>query len=720
VLRPVSLLSALAAAILGTTLVLTGSAAGSPAATPGHHGAHAPKRADAEPLEVTIERLTPSAIPRSGPVRVSGRVTNLDTQTWSTINLYPFVSDVAVTTEDELAAQAATPPDTPVGERITDPAPYATIDELAPGESMSYSFAVPRRYLPRGTPGVYWFGVHALGQTGTERDPEFVADGKARTFLPLVPASADPVDTALVVPIRHAVRHDADGRVADVERWTQTLSPEGQLRSLTEFGVAAGDRPLSWLVDPAVVAAASQLAAGNPARSIAPTTDESPEDPDATESPSPSPSESATADDDAEDDAEPDESSEAAVAAATAAGEWLRRLETGVTGSEVLGLPYGDLDVSAAAQHQPTAYAAARERTGTELAPWGTPLTPAVASPNGFLSTAGLALTQPDTRIIMTDRAFGDDPPAVARTDARTVVVSSSGAASGGPGPEHRRSTVAMRQRLVSEAAIRALEPEGRPLVVVFPDTWSPSSSTGFFDGLDLPWIHLTSVGAIAQQPGREVPADDVRYSARQRRAEVSAVDFAASDDLVAAGDTLQNLLTRNDQVGAVVRDEAFSLRGYAARRAPLRTRASAFRSRGWIEERLGAVEVDAPRAVILSSGSGRFSATITNGLDQPVTVELRAATDPQLTVSVPDEPIELAPEARTTVLLNASAEGAGVRSATLVLTDSEGTTIDADQVPIRSNRVSNVIWLILGTGVALLFATIVLRLVRRVRAARS
>lgn len=717
-LRPVSLLSALAAAILGTTLLATGSVA-SPAGQA--QAAHAPRRADAEPLEVTIERLSPAAIPRSGPVRVSGQVTNLDEQTWSTINLYPFASDTAITTEAELAAQAAAPLDLPVGERITDPGPYFVIPELAPGESAQYSFTVPRRRLPSGTPGVYWFGVHALGQTGAERDPAAVADGRARTFLPLVPASEGPVDTALVVPVRHAVRHDADGRVSDVERWTETLSLGGQLRSLTDFGVAAGDRPLSWLVDPAVVDAARQLAAGNPARSIEPTLEQP--DPQATESPSPGagPSgEGEDATDDATGDAEEDETSQATAAAAAAATDWLGRVETGVAGSEVLGLPYGDLDVSAAAQLEPTAYAEARGRTGTALAPWDTPLTPAVASPNGFLSTGGLALTQPDTRLIMTDRAFGADPPAVARTGARTVVVSSTGAARGGPGPEHPRSPIAMRQRLVSEAAVRALEPESRSLVVVFPDGWSPSSGTGFFEGLDLPWLNLTSVGAIAQQPAREVAADDLRYSAAQRRAEVNAVDFAAAGELIAAGDTLQNLLTRNDQVGAVVRDEAFSLRGYAARRAPLRTRASAFRSRGWIEERLGRVEVDAPRAVILSSGSGRFSATLTNGLDQPVTVQLRAVTDQQLQVSVPDEPIELAPDARTTVLLNASSEGAGVRSATLVLTDTEGTTIDSDPVPIRSNRVSNVIWLILGTGVALLFATIVLRLVRRVRAARS
>ncbi len=46
-------------------------------------------------------------------------------------------------------------------------------------------------------------------------------------------------------------------------------------------------------------------------------------------------------------------------------------------------------------------------------------------------------------------------------------------------------------------------------------------------------------------------------------------------------------------------------------------------RSRAWIAGQLGSIEVDAPRAVTLSSSSGRFAATITNRLDQPVTVRL-------------------------------------------------------------------------------------------------
>jgi len=222
------------------------------------------------------------------------------------------------------------------------------------------------------------------------------------------------------------------------------------------------------------------------------------------------------------------------------------------------------------------------------------------------------------------------------------------------------------------------------------------------------------------QRPGTDVPADRLHYPESQARLQLEPAAFDAADDLAAAGDTLQNLLTQNDEVGSEVRDEALTDLSYSSRLRPDSARASADQSRAWIEARLRSVTIDAPKAVILSSGSGRFAATVTNGLDQPVSVKIRALTDPPLRIAVPEESIELAPDRSTTVLLNASSSAIGIRNATLLLTDADDVPLgSSDAVPIRSNRVSNVIWLIIGTGVALLFGAIVVRLFRRVRAAR-
>jgi len=82
---------------------------------------------------------------------------------------------------------------------------------------------------------------------------------------------------------------------------------------------------------------------------------------------------------------------------------------------------------------------------------------------------------------------------------------------------------------------------------------------------------------------------------------------------------------------------------------------------------------------------------------------------------------IPIGADGSTTVLLTATTSTLGVHNITLVVTDSAGVPLGAsDQLPVRSVQVSEVIWLILGTGVALLFLAIALRLVRRIRAART
>ena len=77
--------------------------------------------------------MTPSEIPRKGAITLSGVVTNASEEQWTDINVSPFISQEPITTRDELAEAAETAPDTAVGDRLTDPGTYETVDELAPG-----------------------------------------------------------------------------------------------------------------------------------------------------------------------------------------------------------------------------------------------------------------------------------------------------------------------------------------------------------------------------------------------------------------------------------------------------------------------------------------------------------------------------------------------------------------------------------------------------------
>ena len=690
------------------------------------------------PLTVTIDELSPSTIPTRGPVRVTGTVTNTDDEPWRSVNVYSFVSPDPMTTSQELADAVAVDPEVSVGERIVEERNYDTIEEIAPGASAPFSFRVARRLLEADEAGVYWFGVHALGESTEGRDD--LADGKARTFLPFVPPSrTGQVDVAVVVPLRRQLRFAPDGSIDDLPAWTTALSVGGRLRSLVDFGAASGNRAVSWVVDPALLDAVGKLAAGNPPRSLSPnlergqpdgedTEETDPADPGGSQGTDGSDTASPTPAQQPEDSAPPAEGEPVeepeltpeAQAAAEAARDWLDRLRTAIRpDDQVLALPYGDVDVSAAARHDPAAYERARSRSGDVLAALDLRTSPVVASPAGYLSGAGLRTVEPEATVLVTDEMFGSSPPVVAEVGDHQMAVASSGAMAGGPGPGDPRGLVAMRQRLLSEASVRFLLARRPPIVAVLPPDWLPGDGSAYFAGLDAPWLNLASVQrATAPVRARDVTVDRLRYPNWQARAELDAANFASAAALANAGQSLQNLLTLNNIVGGTVADEALGSMSYSSRVRPNAARAATDQSRDWIEERLNQVAVQAPDAVTLSSSSGRFSTTIRNDLNQPVTVSLEARTDDRLRIE--GEPrVDVPANGRTTVLLRARTNENGIHRVTLVVTDKKGAPLGGTTaLSIRSAQISNVIWLFFGLGGLLLVGAIVVRVVRRVRAA--
>ena len=62
-----------------------------------------------------------------------------------------------------------------------------------------------------------------------------------------------------------------------------------------------------------------------------------------------------------------------------------------------------------------------------------------------------------------------------------------------------------------------------------------------------------------------------------------------------------------------------------------------------------------------------------------------------------------------------------GTHTALIVVTDTKGNPLGAHaSVPIRPSQVSGVIWWFVGTGCALLFAAIAVRLTRRIMKAKK
>jgi len=677
------------------------------------------------PLLVTIDELTPGEVPERGPVVVSGSVINRDVETWTGISLYPFINagdcpgcPAPMTTQAELVDAAETEPAALVGNRIVDVSD--SVDSLAPGEVAPYSIRVPRSLLPVTTPGVYWFGVHALGASESTADDTF-ADGRARTFLPYIPRGRDgvrgEVDAAIVVQLRYPIRHLQTGALAKADDWEEAFEPTGELGGPLAFGAAAVGQPVTWLVDPAVPDAARQLRRGNPPRDLGPSETDA-DEPDDDESPSDGPSE------------EPDAEAEVVAddPAALAAQRWLDAVEVQVRGEEVLALPYGDLDMSATPEWMAGLYPVSRDRAGDVLSSWETPTSPVIASPGGFIDPSALAAIDDDSTLLITDRMFGESsfrhgPPVVGEFADHAIAPTSYAALTGGPGPDARLAPIAFRQRVLAEAAVRMTTPVRRhPLIVVVPRTIDSEGATSFWSGLNADWLNLTTVDDAIDRPARLIEPDTLSYPADQETAELDSTVFYEVQRLIDAGRTLQNVLTdaAADGVAVGVRDEALTGASYHFRTDPADAAGRLAHSRRWIERQLGRVGIDGPPGVTLSSADGSFAVTVTNDLDHTVTVQIDAdSVDDEITVDV-GEPVVLAAESRTTILLEAHARGTGVHNVTLALTDVDGARLGSSvEVPIRSGQVSEVIWVILGIGGGILFVAIVLRLVRRIRRSR-
>lgn len=739
------------------------------------------------PLRVSLEAINPSVVPRTGMLTVRGEVTNADAQTWTDINVYTFLGDTPLADRAELDQSAEVGEDQLVGNRITDTGTEDRITSLQPGQSAPFRLRVPSGVLldrlrgATGTAraGVYWFGVHALGadSTGVRDD---LADGRARTFLPLLPTEpATPVATSVVVPLRAPQLHEGDGSLADLPGWSRRLALGGRLRDRIDFAASSRNAPVSWLVDPALLDAVRQIAGGNQPRSISPTDGEdaggssespssAPSDtstgapspgttlsttappsaatsppsttPPSTAAPTPLPAEGSTTPGGGA-TAEPgtplpgDPLDPEQAEAAEHAQAWLSRVGSVSGGDEILTLPYGDLDVAAALRHEPDLYDAARRRTSPDLeriiAGPETTTAAVVAPPSGYLDPTTLNRMGSDTLVLASDALTESTAPTTASVDGQAVVLASGGAGDGGPGPESSTGTLALRQRILGEATLRLLEAGPRrpdSLVVVMPAGWQGEQGAEFFRGLRVPGVRLRTLSqavaasrrSLVGTPGVQIDPGAVVYPPREDRLALGELLFDQVSATRTSATTLENVLQRNSAISATVEGEVLEAGSYAARSDRSATRASLRATRSWLGERLGAVTIKATEGVTLSGASGGFAATVTNGLGEPVVVRVMATTDAGITIPA-SAPVELDPGAQSTVALNVESVTPGVHNVALHLVDSAGTSLPgSDVVPIRSAQVSNVIWLIMALGVTLIFSAIAVRAVRRLRSRRA
>lgn len=701
------------------TLGLAGGWALAPAAP-----ASAAPAEEGDPLVVHIDSISP-VLPRSGDVEITGTVTNVGEETFTRINLHAFSSQAPIADSANLAASALLEPDTYVGEqRVVVPGTFDTVDELAPGESETFSDSVPVELfgIP-DEPGVYWIGIHALGDTPTvPRDA--VADGRARTFIPARPSSGGDVqETSIVLPIRGRVWYAADGSLGGPQRWARRLAEGGSLDAVLDMADSAGTTPYTWLVDPAILHALTRLVIGNPPRNLDPDPDVAGQEPSPTPSPDgaeTSPTETLTPSQPAE-SASPDPATQELAAAAQA---WLNRFSALATSRPVLTLPYGDLDVSAAARNDPESLARAVARSTDVMTALALPSQAAVSPIDGHLSPEGLALVPDDTVVLLQDTAFVPVPPSspssVVRLLGHDVVVTNSGAEAGGPAPTAAHDPLALRQRLLSEAALRLDSGDTAPLVVTLPTVWRGEDAAQFFAELDQPWLDVVPFGEVAARSATDIPDSSLAYTDVEIEDELPAASFSAATRATDTAALMEQVLTLQTLIEQQVRDEVMVTLSDQHRDRPGRAVAAARRTEDAIRDQLAKVRIEAPTGVTLSSDNGPFPATLVNGLDQPVTVQVVATTDGEMTVSG-DTIRELSPRARSVIRFEASTQQAGIHQVRLAVAAVDGVPLGSvDELPIRAARVSALIWIVMGLGALVLFGMIGYRLPRQVRARRA
>ena len=105
-------------------------------------------------------------------------------------------------------------------------------------------------------------------------------------------------------------------------------------------------------------------------------------------------------------------------------------------------------------------------------------------------------------------------------------------------------------------------------------------------------------------------------------------------------------MLTDNHTLERELFQDVTGNTSYAAQHEPYLAQARMQVTARWVRQSLDGIDLAAPESVTLASSSGRFSVLVSNALDVPVTVKVRAVADPRVHITG-GEKVSLAPHGR-------------------------------------------------------------------------
>ncbi|MGN6721791.1 MAG: hypothetical protein ACTHJM_04180 [Marmoricola sp.] len=664
---------------------------------------------------ISIDNVTPATIPAKGTIVLTGALRNGSSKTWHHLAVMPQTSRYPITSTGELESDAGlNPNDVALGSSL--PELSTALPDLAPGKAVAFTIRIPRAKMSIvGQSGAYWLGV------APTLDQIPLPGVTARTFLPLLPKvnKKARVNIALVVPLRESPLRTTTGALAYASAFTTDLSPRGRLGRIATFGQAAGDRPLTWLVDPALLDLADDSARGTAAYAIGTEATALPHP-----TPLPTPSGSSTPSSTASPSSTPSSTpsatptsgpAAAALAARVTSQTWLNSVTSllQLPASATYALPYADPAVAPlVATGNSALLTAAVDRSTQSMTARGLQEQPAGAPSNGRLSQSEWSALAAGQNVFVGSSATSSGSMA---SDSRTLIVASP-ASLGGPGPSKQTSALNLRQRILAEASLAVGGATTTNLTLVLPASWDPGSAAGirdFFPDLTQPWISFTGLPALSS--GTAVLSRTAPRATPLQRASIQA-----ALRLRATASRVMNVLATTpkvtDTLGRQFDATALSTVSYAAASTPIRYRVNATRTVATLDGLLGSVRVEGTQFVTLSGSSGVITVALHNGLNQPIRVGLRQTNrEPGSTVSVdPVAAITLDSGERSTLRVNLTAHRVSVQEVTLTAVTAKGVPFGTPLTfTLRSSPVGAVVWAV-TIAIALVLTVLVARSVRR------
>lgn len=708
-----------------------------------------PEGAPSTPVQVVVTGLLPRAPATSSQVvEVTGQLVNRGNQPVSELRVQLAVADV-VRTRSALTAAAQQPP----RGRPRGPETAATPAGLGPGAAATFSLRTTVGALQLGRLGVYPVQVLVRGRSADAgRTAEL---GAASTFVPWFPDGAPaPSRLAFLWPLVGTPARAPDGAVlgdavSTALRPAAPGQPEGRLAALlaaargaapgacdgTPAGVPGDPAcrrdpvPVTYAVDPALLETAQTLAGPHPVVADGGQRLSVPGDPDA--------------------------------------ARWLADLRdavaprAGPSTAALLALPYADPDLVALTRSRSgladdlDQLRLLGRRTAAQLT-GATPLDAVAWPPAGRQTSAALdaSVGGGATAVVLDQDGLVPRAPDVARTPGTRTQLSTASAGrvtglildpelsrliAAGPGdPDWQGARLAEQRWLVETAMIAAERPaESRTFLVaparrgtVFPGV----AAEALRDAGRLPWLCPVPLAAVAAgtercppslPDPRPAPADPSADLAppdpAQPRAELPASYLAPLVTVRAQATQLTDeVLVPGSDAAAALKARFLRSRAQAVSSAWRDDLAGGRRIAGLyaddVADARGRIRIRTGGRQLLTSDTGVLDVSISNSLDQPVTVGVQlndpiearlTSTDTGVRTIGPSEvvPVRVRVQTRTS--------GQFVVRATLL--DRSGQRFgEPAELVVRSTGYGRLAVAITGVGAAVLLVTAGVRILRR------